>query len=178
MYDVKLNNLYKFVENSFEDRAVPKSIDIFKNLLNTQTTDGSLCLTYQFGNIEKDEITMVFFYNNGVAIPSKYRGHLKEKYKAVGGIRMLGLDYLVMCACSATNTKYLNELLDQLKEQVVVEQFKIDSEIQMNKDLLKKEDAKIKNDELRTHLSEYIKAVQSVSKIIQDRIDELNSQRI
>jgi len=114
--DVCIENMYEFTKKVFKEGCCPKSVEEFKQSLSTETTDGSLCMAYDFGDREKGETTMLFFYPAQCIVPVPYQKYIKEKYINSRGGQDLNLEYIEFAKDNTSNTKYLSFLLAALKD--------------------------------------------------------------
>ena len=174
LLNLQIDNMYIFVKVVFKDGLVPQTREKFIASLSTETTDGSLCMAYDFGDREKDETAMIFFYPQECAVPPKYHKHLKDKYNAPWGIEFLNNDYLRVSSATSINIKFQKQLLEKVQVLQRVAKQKCDIEVELNKAFYSMEEAKEKNTELLQQVMEYELDLIQLSNYVKKRIKTLS----
>lgn len=175
LFELQMDNMYTFVKCVFNDGCVPESRDEFRKSLSRETTDGSLCMAYDFGDRERDETAMIFFYPHTCSVPQKYQQHLKDKYNQPYGMLFLENDYIYMSTASSSDIKFLKQTIEFVQERYEMSKITLASEIGVNRDLYPAEEANRRNTELVKHTMVYELDLIKLIDVIQKRIDALSS---
>ena len=174
LLNLQIDNMYTFVKAVFKDGLSPRTREEFVASLSTETTDGSLCMAYDFGDREKDETAMIFFYPQECAVPPKYHKHLKDKYNAPWGIEFLNNDYLRMSSATSNIIEFQNKLLERVQQSQSEVKQRYDLDAKVNKALYPEADAIQKNFELLVICGAYESDLNELSDFVKKRIETLS----